>query len=82
MLVMYMLPSVCLRLRQSSQLSFVQYMVLCVFSLPPVMIVRMCTLFYYHHQIRSMNHYHCLGLDYEWYEWYALYVLLCSYNMI
>ena len=58
MLVRYMLPSVCLRLRLFSQLSFIQYMGLCVFSLPnsPVMIVRMCTLSYYHHQIGSMNH--------------------------
>ena len=57
MLVRYMLPSVCLRLRLFSQLSFFQYMGLCVFSLPnsPVMIVRMCTLSYYHHQIGSMN---------------------------
>ena len=58
MLVRYMLPSVCLRLRLFSQLSFIQYMGLCVFSLPnyPMMIVRMCTLSYYHHQIKSMNH--------------------------
>ena len=58
MLVRYMLPSVCLRLRQFSQLSFIQYMGLCVFSFPnsPVMIVRMCTLSYYHHQTGSMNH--------------------------
>ena len=58
MLVRYMLPSVCLRLRQFSQLSFIQYMGLCVFSLPnsPVMIVRMCTLSYHHHQTGSMNH--------------------------
>ena len=58
MLVRYMLPSVCLRLRQFSQSSFIQYMGLCVFSLPisPVMIVRMCTLSYYHHQTGSMNH--------------------------
>ena len=57
MLVRYMMPSVCLRLRQFSQLSFIQYMGLCVFSLPnsPVMIVRMCTLSY-HHQTGSMNH--------------------------
>ena len=56
MLVRYMLPSVCLRLRQLSQLSFIQYMGLCVFSLPnsPVMIVIMCTLSY-HHQTGSMN---------------------------
>ena len=45
MLVSYMLSSVCLRLRQLSP-SFIQYMGLCVFSLPnsPVIIVRMCTL--------------------------------------
>ena len=57
MLVRYLLPSVCLRLRLFSQLSFIQYMGLCVFSLPnsPVMVVRMCTLSYYHHQIGSMN---------------------------
>ena len=57
MLFRYMLPNVCLRLRQFSQLSFVQYMGLCVFSLPnsPVMIVRMCTLSYHHHQIISLN---------------------------
>ena len=34
MLVMYMLPSVCLRLRQFSQLSFIQYMGLCVSAYP------------------------------------------------
>ena len=58
MLVRYMLPSVCLRLILSSQLSFIQYTGLCVFSLlnSPVMIVRMCTLSYYHHhQIGDMN---------------------------
>ena len=58
MLVRDMLPSVCLRLGQFSQLSFIQYLWLCVFSLPnsPVMIVRMCTLSYDHHQTGSMNH--------------------------
>ena len=58
MLAWYRLPSVCLRLRQFSQLSFIQYMGLCVFSLPnsPVMIVRMCTLSYYYNQIGSMTH--------------------------
>ena len=57
-LVRYMMPSVCLRLRQFSQLSLVHYMGLCVFSLPNyhAMIVRMFTLSYYHHQIGSMNH--------------------------
>ena len=44
-IVRYMLPSVCLRSRQFSQLSFIQYMGLCVFSLSNshVMILRMCT---------------------------------------
>ena len=58
MLVRYMLPSVHLRLRQFSQLSFIQYVGLCIFSLPnsPVMIVRMCTLSYYHNQTGSINH--------------------------
>ena len=57
MIVRYILSSLCLRLSQSSQSSFIQYMRLCVFSLPNylVMIVGMCTLSYYHH-IRSMNH--------------------------
>ena len=57
-LVRYMPPSVCLRLRQFSQLSFIQYMWLCAFSLPnsPVMIVRIRTLSHYHHQMRSMYH--------------------------
>ena len=66
-LVRYMLPSVYLRLRQFSQLSLIQYMGLCVFSLPnsPVMIVRMWTLFHYRHHTGSMNHYHCLGLGHE-----------------
>ena len=58
MLVRYMLPSVCLRLRLFSQLSFIQNIGLCVFSLHNslVMIVRMCTSSYHHHQIGSMNH--------------------------
>ena len=45
MLVRYMLPCVCVRLRQFSQLSYIQYMGLCVLSLPnsPLMMVRMCT---------------------------------------
>ena len=57
MLVGYVLPSVCLRLRQFSPLSFIQYMGLCVFSLPnsPVMIMIICTLSYYHHQTGRMN---------------------------
>ena len=57
-LVRYMLSSVCLRFRQFSQSSFVQYLGLRVFSLPnsPVMIMGMCTLSYYHHQIGSMKY--------------------------
>ena len=58
--------SVYLRLRLSSQLSFIQYMGLCVFRLPnsPVMIVIMCALSYYHHQIVWIIN-HCLGLGHE-----------------
>ena len=58
MIVRYMLPNVYQRLRQFSQLSFIRYMALCIFSLSnyPVMIVRIGTLSYYHHQIESMNH--------------------------
>ena len=58
MLVRYMLWSVCLRLAQPSQLSFIQYMGLRVFSILNFlrMIMSMCTLSYYHRQIRSMIH--------------------------
>ena len=58
MLVKYMLPSVWLRLRKFSQLSFIQFIGLCFFSLPnsPVMIVIMCNLSNYYHQTGSMNH--------------------------
>ena len=82
MLVRYMLPNVCLRLRQFSQLSFVQYMGLRVFSLPnsPVMLVRMCTLSYYHHHIGNMNHKPLFRVK-VMKQWYALYVLLCSYEL-
>ena len=50
---------VCVRLSIFSQLSIIQYMGLCVFSLPIslVMIERLYTLSYYHHQIGSMNYY-------------------------
>ena len=49
----------CVRLNIFSQLSIIQYMGLCVFSLPIpfVMIERIYTLSYYHHQIGSMNYY-------------------------
>ena len=53
------LSSVWVRLSIFSQLSIIQYMGLCVFSLPIslVMIEIIYTLSYYHHQIRSMNYY-------------------------
>ena len=56
MLVRYLMPSVCLRLRQFSHISVIQYMGLCVLPNSPVMIVRMCTLSYYHHRTGSMNY--------------------------
>ena len=54
----YILSSVWVRLSIFSQLSIIQYMGLCVFSLPIslVMIERIYTLSY-HHQIGSMNYY-------------------------
>ena len=50
---------VWVRLSIFSQLSIIQYMGLCVFSLPIslVMIEMIYTLSYYHHQIGSMNYY-------------------------
>ena len=55
----YILSSVYVRLRIFSQLYIIQYMGLCVFSLPisRVMNERTYTLSYYHHQIGSMNYY-------------------------
>ena len=49
---------VCVKLYWFSHLSFIQCTGMCVFSLLNyfVMIVRMCTLSYYHHQTESMNH--------------------------
>ena len=57
--VRYNLSSVWVRLSIFSQLSIMQYMGLCVFSLPIsfVKIERIYTLSYYHHQIGSMNYY-------------------------
>ena len=58
--VRYILSSVWVRLSTLSQLSIIQYKGLCVFSLPIsllVMIERVNTLSYYHHQIGSMNYY-------------------------
>ena len=64
--VRYILSSVWVKLSIFSQLSIIQYMGLCDFSLP-ISLVRveiMYTLSYYHHQIGSMNYY-CLGLGHE-----------------
>ena len=57
--VRYILSSVWVRLSIVSQLSIIQYMGLCVFSLPNslMMIEMIYTLSYYHHQIGSMNYY-------------------------
>ena len=64
-LVRYFLSSVCLRLSQFFQSSFMQYMELCVFSLPIslMMIVRIGVL-YHNIIIKSevWSIYHCLGL--------------------
>ena len=65
--VRYILSSVWMRFSIFSQLSIIQYMVLCVFSFPIslVMIGRIYTLSYYHRQIGSMNYCHCLELGHE-----------------
>ena len=57
--VRYILSSVWIRLSIFSQLSIIQYMGLCVFSLPIslAMIERIYTLSYHHHQIGSMTYY-------------------------
>ena len=57
--VIYILSSVWVRLSIFSQLSIIQDMRLCVFSLPIslVMIEIIYTLSYYHHQIGSMYYY-------------------------
>ena len=57
--VRYILSSVWVRLSIFSHLSIIQYMGLCGFSFPIslVMIERIYTLSYYHHQIGSMNYY-------------------------
>ena len=57
--VRYSLSSVWERLSIFSQVSIIRYMGLCVFSLPIslVMIERIYTLSYYHHQIGSMSYY-------------------------
>ena len=87
MLVRYMLPSVCLRLRQLSQLSFIRYMGLCVFSLPnsPVMIVRICTLsiiIIIKSEVWILNH--CLEFGYgmRCMSYYVLMILQKSLSLV
>ena len=65
--VRYILSSVWERLNIFSQLSIIEYVGLCVFSLPIslVMIEIIYTLSYYHHQIGSIN-YHPLFSDRPW----------------
>ena len=68
MLVRYILSPVCLRLGQFSQLSFMQYMGLCVFSLPIslVMIVRILSLdLIIIIKSEVWPFCHCLGLGHE-----------------
>ena len=57
--VRYVFSSVWVTLSIFSQLSIIQYMGLCVFSLPIslVIIEMIYTLSYYHHHIGSMNYY-------------------------
>ena len=57
--VRYILAGVSVSFNIFSQLSIIQYIGLCVFSLPTslVMIERIYDLSYGHHQIRSMNYY-------------------------
>ena len=65
--VRYILSSVWVRLSIFSQLSIIQYMWLCDFSLPISLVIteRINTLSYYHHQIGSMN-YHPLYRVRSW----------------
>ena len=81
--VRYILSSVWVRFSIFSQLSILQYIGLCVFSLPIslVMIEIIYTLSYYHHQIGSMNYYplfrarswnngmHCMSIFLLYYFW-------------
>ena len=56
MLVRYILSSVCLRLSQFSQLSFMQAVCIQLTHLSYDDCENVCTLFYLHHQIGSMTH--------------------------
>ena len=64
-----------------SQLYIIQYMGLCVFSLPIsfVMIERIYTLSYYHHQLGSMNYYPLFRVR-SWnngMRWMSFYMWFC-----
>ena len=65
--VKFILSNVCLRLSQLTQLSFIQIMGLCVFSLPfsLMMIVRMCVLYLIIIKSEVSPICHCLRLDHE-----------------
>ena len=68
MIVRYILSSVCLRLSQFSQLSFMQYMGLFVFNLPiyRMMIVRVCVLnIIIIIKVETWTIWHCLGFGHE-----------------
>ena len=82
--VRYILSSVWVRLSIFSLLSIIQYMGLCVLSLPVslVMIERIYTLCYYHHQIWSMN-YHPLFRVMSWnygVRYMSLYILTMMFR--
>ena len=81
MLVRYTLSSVCLRLNQFFQLSFMQYMGLCVFGLPIslVMILRIRILYhiiFIKSEVWTICH--CLGLGHE--TMVCVVFFLCSYT--
>ena len=83
MFVSYILLIVCLRLSQFSQLSFIQYMGLCVFSLPIylMMIVRIYVL-YLIIVIKSevWPICHCLGLGHETKVCLSIFLLYQQWN--
>ena len=83
--VRYILSSVWVILSIFSQLSIIQYMGLCVFSLPIslVMIERIYTSSYHHYKIGSMNYYPLFGVR-LWnngMRWMSLYILLTQWRI-
>ena len=65
MLVRYILSNKCLRWSEFSQLSFMQYMGLCLFSLPIplVMLIRICVFIIIKSKVWSSSH--CVGSGHE-----------------